>query len=116
KNTYNDKISMNKAFEYMTLGIPFVQFDLMEGRKIAGEAALYAADNSPIDLARQLARLMDEPALAQSLAQEGRARAKALLKWDDEASRLLSAYDLALGAKRKPHAVPHGREVAAAGN
>ena len=47
KNSYNDKISMNKVFEYMTLGIPFVQFDLDEGRKIAGDAALYAADNRP---------------------------------------------------------------------
>ncbi len=31
KNGYNDKISMNKVFEYMTLGIPFVGFDLVEG-------------------------------------------------------------------------------------
>ncbi len=96
KNTYNDKISMNKAFEYMTLGIPFVQFDLMEGRKIAGEAALYAADNSPLDLARQIARLMDEEGLSRLLAAEGQARAKALLKWEDEASRLIAAYELAL--------------------
>ena len=42
KNTYNDKISMNKVFEYMTLGIPFVGFDLIESRKASGEAALYA--------------------------------------------------------------------------
>ncbi|MGE0856831.1 MAG: glycosyltransferase family 4 protein, partial [Hyphomicrobiaceae bacterium] len=74
KNAYNDKISMNKAFEYMTLGIPFVQFDLMEGRKIAGDAALYAQDNSPASLADQIVRLMDEPALAERQAAEGRAR------------------------------------------
>ncbi len=98
KNTYNDKISMNKAFEYMTLGIPFVQFDLMEGRKIAGDAALYARDNSPADLARQIARIMDNPKLASELAAEGRDRAKALLRWDDEAARLLAAYDVALGS------------------
>jgi glycosyltransferase involved in cell wall biosynthesis len=36
KNVFNDKISMNKVFEYMTLGIPFVQFDLVEGRRAAG--------------------------------------------------------------------------------
>ncbi|MBL8566153.1 MAG: glycosyltransferase family 4 protein [Hyphomicrobiaceae bacterium] len=99
KNTYNDKISMNKAFEYMTLGIPFVQFDLMEGRKIAGDAALYARDNSPVDLARQIARIMDDATLASELAAEGRDRAKALLRWDDEAERLLAAYDVALGPK-----------------
>lgn len=115
KNTYNDKISMNKAFEYMTLGIPFVQFDLMEGRKIAGEAALYAADNSPIDLARQMARLMDEPQLAAQLASEGQMRAKALLRWDDEAARLLAAYDTALGERSANAAGPVG-PVATAGH
>lgn len=100
KNTYNDKISMNKAFEYMTLGIPFVQFDLMEGRKIAGDAALYAADNSAADIARQLQRLMDEEGLAGRLAEEGRARARALLDWDAEAARLVAAYDTAAAMGR----------------
>lgn len=114
KNTYNDKISMNKAFEYMTLGIPFVQFDLMEGRKIAGGAALYARDNSPADLARQLARLMDDAELAGALAAEGRARAKALLKWDDEAARLIAAYELALGRRHVGGARLEARQPVAA--
>lgn len=101
KNTYNDKISMNKAFEYMTLGIPFVQFDLMEGRKIAGDAALYAADNSSKDLAVQVQRLMDEPELHAQLAAEGKARAAALLDWDAEAGRLLAAYETVLTPRAK---------------
>lgn len=116
KNTYNDKISMNKAFEYMTLGIPFVQFDLMEGRKIAGDAALYASDNSPAELARQLARIMDDEALAGTLADEGRARAKALLRWDDEAARLLAAYDMALGEKAPALLADRVGAIAAAQN
>lgn len=112
KNTYNDKISMNKAFEYMTLGIPFVQFDLMEGRKIAGDAALYAAENSPLDLAAKIARLIDEPELSRQLAGEGQIRAKALLKWDEEAKRLLAAYETALrrqdrvASSRHPASLP----------
>ncbi len=115
KNTYNDKISMNKAFEYMTLGIPFVQFDLMEGRKIAGDAALYAADNSSKDLARQVQRLMDEPELHAQLAAEGKARAAALLDWDAEAGRLLAAYETVLAPRatdahgRHPAGLPVGR-------
>ncbi|HRY07738.1 MAG TPA: glycosyltransferase family 4 protein [Hyphomicrobiaceae bacterium] len=106
KNTYNDKISMNKAFEYMTLGIPFVQFDLMEGRKIAGDAALYASDNCPVDLARQLGRLIDEPELCAKLADEGQARAKALLKWDEEAARLIGAYEAVLAPETAAQPVP----------
>ena len=39
-NPYNDKISLNKVFEYMALGIPFVQYDLAESRSQAGAAAV----------------------------------------------------------------------------
>jgi glycosyltransferase involved in cell wall biosynthesis len=102
KNGYNDKISMNKHFEYMTLGVPFVQFDLVEGRRIADDASLYAADNSPRDLARQMARLLDDGALRTELAARGELRAKTLLRWDTERNRLLAAYDTALGRGRKP--------------
>lgn len=96
KNTYNDKISMNKVFEYMTLGIPFVSFDLMETRKASGDAALYACNNDPIDLAGQMERLLDDVDLRGALAEEGFSRAGAMLKWECERLRLLSAYELAL--------------------
>lgn len=96
KNTYNDRISMNKVFEYMSLGIPFVQFDLVEGRKIAGEAALYARDNCPKDLAAQLSRLVDDGSLRTRLAETGQERARALLRWETERAQLLAAYGRAL--------------------
>ena len=96
KNSYNDKISMNKVFEYMSLGIPFVGFDLIEGRKLSGGSALYAADNDPVDLARQIIRVAVDPVLRRALSEEGLARASSLLNWDQERSRLLAAYDHAL--------------------
>lgn len=96
KNGYNDKISMNKVFEYMSLGIPFVQFDLDEGVKVAADAALVARDNSPRELADQMARLLDDQALRAKLAEAGKARAKALLRWETERAQLLGAYDLLL--------------------
>jgi len=99
KNTYNDKISMNKVFEYMSLGIPFVQFDLIEGRKTAGDAALYAVDNDPVDLAHQFARLSDDAALRDRLAVVGQMRANKLLCWERERSSLLAAYQLALAGR-----------------
>lgn len=96
KNTYNDKISMNKVFEYMSLGIPFVGFDLDEGREMAGGSALYAQNNCPRDLGTQIERLVESQELRDDLAEEGKARAKALLRWEDERERLLQAFDLAL--------------------
>ncbi len=111
KNTYNDKISMNKVFEYMSLGIPFVQYDLIEGRRTAGDAALYATDNDPVDLADKMMRLLDDAGMRERLAETGRERAKNLLCWDSERARLLMAYDVALAGdvlvpQHQPEAVP----------
>jgi glycosyltransferase involved in cell wall biosynthesis len=102
KNGYNDKISMNKVFEYMSLGIPFVQFDLDEGMRVAGDAALVAHDNAPLDLARQIARLLDDDALRQSLGATGQARARALLRWETERAQLLAAYQCLLKDRAQP--------------
>jgi glycosyltransferase involved in cell wall biosynthesis len=111
KNTYNDKISMNKVFEYMTLGIPFVSFDLIEGRKASGDAALYAGNNDPVVFAAQMERLLDDADLRGALADEGHSRSRALLKWDAERARLLAAYELALEAPVKPQSVRVARPV-----
>ncbi len=91
ENVYNDKISMNKVFEYMAMGIPFVQFDLAEGRHSAGDSSLYARNNDPVDLANQMHRLMENPELGEKLGKEGQNRAKNL-NWDHEKIKLLEAY------------------------
>ena len=109
KNTYNDKISMNKVFEYMTLGIPFVGFDLIETRKASGEAALYAADNNPADLAAKMAQVLDDVDLRGALSEEGASRARALLKWETERARLLAAYELALAEPDRVRTVASAR-------
>lgn len=100
KNTYNDKISMNKVFEYMSLAIPFVQFDLGEGREIAGDAALYAGNNDPAEFASQLLKLADDKPLRSHLGEIGKKRAAEQLIWEDERSRLLNAYERAMEKRR----------------
>ncbi len=94
-NVYNDKISMNKVFEYMALGIPFVQFDLSEGRLSAGDAALYATNNDPADLTQQILTLVDDPVLRTQLGAKGKQRAQRVLNWHQEKEMLLAAYDRA---------------------
>jgi glycosyltransferase involved in cell wall biosynthesis len=101
KNTYNDKISMNKVFEYMSLGIPFVAFDLDETKRTSGDAALYAANNDPVSLATEMARLIDDAALRRQVGETGMARARAQLRWEHERAQLLAAHDLALDAAGK---------------
>ena len=105
KNVYNDKISMNKVFEYMSLGIPFVAFDLDETRRTAAEAGLYAADNCHKQLAAKLLRLADDRTLNAEMGAFGKARAAAELIWERERTELLAAYELAFagrGALRAP--------------
>jgi glycosyltransferase involved in cell wall biosynthesis len=97
---------MNKVLEYMTLGIPFVQFDLIEGRKMAADAALYAAGNCPRSLADRMLTLFDDPVLRERTAAEGLTRAKSLLRWEDERQRLLAAFDLVLPQPAQVHVSP----------
>lgn len=93
RNAMNDISTMNKVMEYMTLEKPVVQFDLKEGRASAGEASLYARPNDPVDFARCLALLMDDPVRRAAMGRIGRARVLDSLSWAHSAPRLLAAYD-----------------------
>lgn len=92
-NEMNDKSTMNKIMEYMALGKPIVQFDLLEGRVSAQDASLYAKRNDPVDLARQIVSLIDDEPLRRRMGQVGRERIKNALAWEHEAPRLLAAYE-----------------------
>lgn len=92
-NEMNDKSTMNKIMEYMALGKPIVQFDLTEGRYSAGEASLYAAKNDPVDMARKVVGLLDEPERRARMGAFGRSRIEDKLAWQYEVPSLLRAYD-----------------------
>jgi len=96
-NPLNDKSTMNKILEYMALGKPIVQFDLLEGRRSAGEASLYATPNSPSDLARLILELLDDEPRRHSLGREGRRRIEEELAWEHQAPKLLAAYKYLFG-------------------
>lgn len=101
-NDFNDSCTMNKILEYMALAKPVVLFDLTEGRRSAGDAALYAADNDAVDLAAKIATLLDDPDLRARMGAVGRARMERELSWEYQVPRLLSAY-AALGlAEEQP--------------
>lgn len=93
KSEYNDKCTMNKVLEYMALGIPLVQFDLDEGRRSAGDAAVYAGtDNDPRHLAAAIVELADDPERRARLGETGRRRMEEELEWRHQAPQLLEAY------------------------
>jgi glycosyltransferase involved in cell wall biosynthesis len=99
KNPMNDQSTMNKVLEYMAFGRPVVLFDLTEGRRAAGDAALYARPNDPEDFARQIVTLLDSEALRQKLGDAGRLRVETELNWEKEKCELLKAYEVALAPR-----------------
>ncbi|MGD0920928.1 MAG: glycosyltransferase family 4 protein [Terriglobia bacterium] len=92
KNPMNDKSTMNKILEYMAYARPVVLFDLTEGRRSAGDAALYARPNDPADFAEQIAKLLDSEPLRRQLGEIGRQRITRSLNWEIEKKALLEAY------------------------
>lgn len=96
KNPYNDRSTMNKILEYMALGKPVVQFDLLEGRRSAAGASVYANPNDPIDFAEKIADLLDNPEQREAMGAEGQQRMREKLEWRYQAPTLLEAYRLAL--------------------
>jgi len=105
-NELNDKLAMIKVFEYMAFGLPMVLYDLLEGRRAAGDAALYARKNDPVDFASKIGQLLDSATLRRKMGAWGRDRILAGLNWDSEKGKLLAAYEAALGSRpgREGHA------------
>jgi glycosyltransferase involved in cell wall biosynthesis len=106
----NDISTMNKIMEYMALGKPIVQFDLAEGRYSAQGASLYAARNDPVDLARKIVELLDDPARRAAMGAFGRRRVLEELEWRHEAPKLLAAYER-LWRRSAPRPVATGRRA-----
>jgi glycosyltransferase involved in cell wall biosynthesis len=96
KTAMNDNSTMIKIFEYMAFGLPVVLFDLKEGRRSAGSAALYAQPNDPIDFANQITKLLNCMELRKKLGACGRQRIEEGLNWEIEKTALLKAYSTAL--------------------
>jgi glycosyltransferase involved in cell wall biosynthesis len=91
-NPMNDKSTMNKIMEYMSLGKAIVQFDLAEGRFSARDASLYARPNDAEDLARKIVELLDDPERRAAMGAAGRQRVEKELAWSYEVPKLLAAY------------------------
>ncbi len=89
----NERATMVKVLEYMALEKPIVSFDLLENRRSAQDAALYARANDEKEFAERLRQLMDDVELRKSMGALGKARVEAELNWDRSAASLLRAYE-----------------------
>jgi glycosyltransferase involved in cell wall biosynthesis len=92
-NDYNDKISMNKVFEYSALGIPSVAYPLTETRRLLGGAGLYAASPDPSGLAAACLRLFHDDALREKCANAAARLGREAFDWDAEARKYVAAFE-----------------------
>lgn len=98
-NPLNNISTMNKIMDYMALGKPTVAYDLKEHRYTAGDAALYALPDDQVDLARQIARLIENDALRSQLGSIGRQRMEHQFAWQYQKQCLLDVYNLLVEKK-----------------
>ena len=101
-NPLNNKSTMNKVLEYMALGRAIVQYDLVEGRRSAGDASLYAEPNNIQDFAKKIEVLLSDPDARSRMGGVGLQRMVENLEWKHQGPKLLNAYRYTLqpGDKR----------------
>jgi len=100
-NPSNDRMSMNKVYEYCALGIPTVAFPLTETRRLLGEAGVYARGASPERFAEAALELLRDPDLRAARAESAR-QAAVRFDWSREAQTYLGAYAKCLGLPETP--------------
>ena len=98
-NEYNDKISMNKVFEYSALGIPTIAYDLTETRRLLGTTAEYADDATPAGLARACLTLINDDDIRAKRGRAAKALADERFDWERERAKYVAAYQRLMRVK-----------------
>jgi glycosyltransferase involved in cell wall biosynthesis len=92
----NDMSTMIKIPEYMAMAKPVVSYGLAESRVSAGDAAVYAEDDTPEALGRCVDELLDDPERRARMGAMGSRRVATELAWEHSEEALLAAYARAL--------------------
>lgn len=100
-NEMNDKSTMNKIMEYMAVGKPIVQFDMVEGRYSAQDASLYARPNDTEDFAAKILELIDDEPRRRAMGAAGLKRLQEKLDWKYSQVALRQAYARVFEPKKK---------------
>lgn len=93
RTTFNDKISMNKVFEYSAMGIPIASYALAETVRLLGRAAAYAPDDTPAGLALAIGSLILDDDLREAMGRGAEETARERFQWEREKASLLAAYE-----------------------
>lgn len=92
KNDFNDKISMNKVFEYSALGVPSVAYDLAETRRLLAGTGKFAEEATPSGLARACLSLIENDKDRAKRGRDAKALADEHFIWARERGKYVSAF------------------------
>lgn len=92
-NACNDKLSMNKVFEYSAFGVPSVSYPLSETMNLLGRTGTYSADDTPEGLGQAIMTLIRDDELRQTRGAEAKALADRKFDWAREAGNYVAAYE-----------------------
>jgi len=93
--------TMNKVLEYMVFAKPIVSYELLETRYSAQDAAVYVTGNDPIEFARRIVGLLDDPQQRERMGQAGAKRVGGSMCWQHTDIALLNAYKQAACKKQR---------------
>jgi glycosyltransferase involved in cell wall biosynthesis len=91
-NGVNERSTMIKIAEYMSLGKPVVAYDLLETRRTLGDAGVLVPPGDPARLASAIAELARDPDRRLELGRRARERAVGLT-WERSEGSLIAAYE-----------------------
>jgi glycosyltransferase involved in cell wall biosynthesis len=92
-NDYNDKISMNKVFEYSAFGIPSVAYPLAETQHLLGDAGVFARTAEPDGLAEACLTLLRDDDLRQRTSARAKRLSDMKFSWERERSKYVEAFE-----------------------
>lgn len=99
-NSFTDKSTMIKIMDYMTFGLPIVQFRTTEGMVTAGDAAIYVDGNNETDFADAIIKLLCEKKQIRKMSETGKKLIFESLNWGCQKGSLKKAYLMLENLKR----------------
>ena len=93
KTRFNDLSTMIKVTEYLALGKPVVAFDLVETRRLAQDAAIYADDDSPLAFAQAIDLLLRDKERRDGMGARGSEIILETGGWRTSVERLTALYE-----------------------